>query len=138
LTLKDNYFWKEAGEIRDNLISQLNDFESSDNILINLPDNYEGIYIFRNGYKRCLKMNNIKNKNEFLLTQEILRGQKYSVEKLKNNELVFISTPGIIYSTQQIEGIEVRNANNHAALIKSPINFQGKILLFNGETLKEY
>jgi hypothetical protein len=136
LTLDDNLSWKKASNIRDNLISQIKEISAKEILILNLPDNFEGIYIFRNGLDRCLRFNKIKVQTKFLLSQEILKSQKFSISK-NSNTVLFTSTPGNFYSIFKIKDVEAKIINNHGVLFKLHPNSHRKIYLYDGIKLKE-
>ena len=55
LTIQTNTHWVEAKNIRDVFLSEITQLDDQKElILINLPDNYEGVYLFRHGFEQCI------------------------------------------------------------------------------------
>ncbi len=51
--VKVNQRWATAGRIAKALVEQISPYDPSRTIILNLPDNYRGAYVFRNGLPRA-------------------------------------------------------------------------------------
>jgi hypothetical protein len=95
-TIKTNNNWLKAGEIADRLICSFMKFESNHDIYImNLPDNYNGAYIFRCNFAECMMLNAPTfNQNKiFPIAFQNLSAEKdiISIEKSPNNKITIIA-----------------------------------------------
>ncbi|MEQ8189719.1 MAG: hypothetical protein ABRQ39_17250 [Candidatus Eremiobacterota bacterium] len=52
-----NKNWEEASRIAENIISNMEQFDKSERLFMaNLPDNFNGAYIYRNGFHHAIKL----------------------------------------------------------------------------------
>ncbi len=86
LTIYTNQIWVEASEIRDNLVLSIDNISRNDKniLLVNLPDNYRGVYIFRNGFSESLRLKN-NSSLRIAFTHEILENAVYELKSNKND-----------------------------------------------------
>lgn len=94
LTIITNKNWIIAEKIKNEFYSQIikrvNHNEC--NIFLNLPDNYRGVYIFRNGFKDFLKLKNIYFKNvDFISLQNIVNEDFNLVVDMKQDSIIIKS-----------------------------------------------
>ena len=96
LTIYTNKIWVEASEIRDNLVLSINNISRNDKniLLVNLPDNYRGVYLFRNGFSESLSFKN-NSSVRIAFTHEI---RENAIYELKTNK--FDSTISLILNGQ--------------------------------------
>ena len=61
ITTYDNFKWNNASQLCENYLSKLTtlDLSSKTILLLNVPDNYKGVYVLRNGVNEYLKSKNI-------------------------------------------------------------------------------
>jgi hypothetical protein len=61
ITTYDNFKWNNASHLCENYLSKLTtlDLSSKTILLLNVPDNYKGVYVLRNGVNEYLKSKNI-------------------------------------------------------------------------------
>jgi hypothetical protein len=58
--LQNNRYWRKAAEITMNIISEVKKSgEGETKLLVNLPEEFHGAYIFRNGFHEALMLNQI-------------------------------------------------------------------------------
>lgn len=57
----NNNNWRKASAIIDTSVSSIKQMTKDEkkNVIINIPDSYNGAYIFRNGFKECMMLNKI-------------------------------------------------------------------------------
>ncbi len=140
LCIKDNIYWKDAGNYRDNYIIGLRSINDKNTLVLNVADNYNGIYIFRNGLNRCLAMNNIKCRPTIAVAQEVLPSQSYDVFR-SNRNVFFATKPGVIYSVfskNKLDEFNVQFQENNKAKITLRSENLKKVTYFNGREFIDF
>ena len=121
--------------MRDRLIDELKSHNATNRTLLNLPDNFEGVYMFRNGFQRCLNKNNVKCKVDHILTQEILKNQTFSAYA-DSHKLIFKTKPGSIYTLSRQATFITKNVSKTKVELILQKKKLGEIRIFNGRNLK--
>lgn len=133
---KTLYDWTKAQEFRDNFIHSIQEksMHNSSIIVLNLPDNYNGIYIFRNGFE------NFQNKYlpTFKIDIGVLYQSKYNdvVKSSFKNSSLFISTNSgnfFPYIRSSFKPLSLKS-DEGVFSVKSAIT---PIFLFNGNKLEQ-
>ena len=101
LTYLDTKKWVAASEICNQYLNELikQDLENKNVILVNIPDNYKGVYVLRHGIDEFLELNNIKGKISVINYQSfssLNSGIEIYNSKLKNISCNVIKTDSLI------------------------------------------
>jgi hypothetical protein len=128
-TLRTNLSWRRASAVRDDykLFIKNNVHNNSIITIVNIPDNYEGVYIFRNGFDKFQNVENNKLKVNYLLKCEMQKNQIFTCTKYPKY-WVFKMSDGIIYDLNySLLSLITLNSNN----IRFNYNFPNKLYLYN-------
>jgi hypothetical protein len=88
--------WMAAGIIAQSVLRQLNGRvrgspEGTSFVLFNLPDNFKGVYIFRNGLRSALNLANPGSKVKIEISKTAPQHYKISPDRLSKGNVVFIN-----------------------------------------------
>jgi hypothetical protein len=99
-TVHENQSWKQAYEISKNMLTSAKDLNLNNKnvVIINIPDNYRGAYIFRTGFKEALELNKIAQSKtlEYITSMGI---SSIDVQLISNN---YADNKKSITATQQL------------------------------------
>ena len=87
LTTYDNFKWNNASQLCENYLSKLTtlDLSSKTILLLNVPDNYKGVYVLRNGVNEYLKSKNINTEISIKIL-DIFKGGGLFLKDLKYHD----------------------------------------------------
>ena len=128
--------WEKAQEFKNNFIERVREISASNPsfTLINLPDNYNGIYIFRNGFETF--------QNKYLPSKKITVGVLYQSNyndivqaKIKNSSLLISTNSGKFFPY-------IRTSVKPISIQLNQVTFDLKnctqpIYMFNGNLLQK-
>ena len=85
LTIQDTFKWKNASLLGQQYLSALSSLEidNSSILIINAPDNYQGVYVLRNGIDDFLKSKN-KNVKVTIVNYQSVNSKKWGEETEKD------------------------------------------------------
>lgn len=129
-TFFTNLSWGRASAVREefNLFIKNNIRNKSHITIVNIPDNYEGVYIFRNGFDKYQKVENNNLKVNYLLKCEMQKNQVFTCKK-HPNYWFFKMSNGIIYDlNNSLLNLISLNSNT----ISFNCNFPNELYLYNG------
>jgi hypothetical protein len=128
-TFHTNLSWRRASAVRDDykLFIKNNLRNNSIITIVNIPDNYEGVYIFRNGFDKFQNVENNKLKVNYLLTCEMQKNQFFTCTK-RPKYWFFKMSKGIIYDlNNSLLSLIALNSNS----IRFNCNFPNKIYFYS-------
>jgi hypothetical protein len=94
--ISNNLIWRQASKISEKIILDtekiLEENKYDGVVLLGLPDNYHGAYIFRNNFKEALKIKTGLKPDMIIIKFRTLFDfkNKFVVEKLNKDEMIFV------------------------------------------------
>ncbi|OFX17345.1 MAG: hypothetical protein A2033_16685 [Bacteroidetes bacterium GWA2_31_9] len=151
-TYNTNITWKHANEISESFSNQIvNNINKGENniLILNIPDNYDGVYLFRNSLTDCikLKLNNESNYNiKFLAFQNLSSKVKNTTTvEVKSNIITFqtdsiniimrLNKDTIVNNKLHINQFTFENKSTYSLIVNEKCEYS--IFYYDGEKLKK-
>ncbi|MDX2359931.1 MAG: hypothetical protein QNK23_03925 [Crocinitomicaceae bacterium] len=135
LTVHTNQVWKEAATVRDNFISSVKELGyDRGNIIVNLPDTYEGIYLFRHGFDECLGFEITKNIRT-LYSHALTRDNHIIHQKMDDGVIHVQIYKGRISPLNNEYSVALRTSDGHTVLIDAEVASYNSIYYFDNNRL---
>jgi hypothetical protein len=111
LTFYDTKKWVVASEICNQYLKELitHEIENKNILILNIPDNYKGAYVLRNGINEYLNLNNINGNISLINYQSFnsqISGIKLNGSELLNVESDLIKTDSIVLKALLLDSIK--------------------------------
>lgn len=135
-TFSTNIHWGAAANIRDEFVrfSKNSKIKKEGVIILNIPDNYEGVYIFRNGFEQFLLRENCYKNIKYFLKFEMCREQGFDV-RINVNEYYFKMTTGMIYNVNH-DLFKINRLSSRSIYFEKKSNAQ--VFYYDGFTFSEF
>lgn len=101
LNYSTNLTWKMANKVNESFANSIvNEINKGNSklLIINVPDNFDGVYLFRNALKECISLkmaNNAKFDIKFLALQNLSEASENKIELTMCADTVFFKTDSI-------------------------------------------
>ncbi len=116
---ENNQLWEKASGAASTIMRSANQNKSAA-LFINMPEEIEGAYVFRNGFKKALVIegldtNRIKSVN--LLTRDEAMLHKNNIQPLMRGDTLFIYPESRIYKQSAKEYLMTNSKNDNFAIV---------------------
>lgn len=121
---KNNRQWNKASVAATEILSAIKNSSVNKVILINLPDELEGAFVFRNGFERFMVLSGIDTSaveltNYLFRKDYLLTGEKIYPHKTKDTIFIYPETQ---VTNDQTDNFRIVNVKNHSVTIASKKN----------------
>jgi len=100
-----NLKWDKASEIRNVFSSFFKSQKGEKTLILNIPDNYEGVYLFRNGFYELIKGLKHKDQIKVVSLYEMYEVQNIKVDYLKST--LYLNKGRLILNENKIGSINL-------------------------------
>jgi protein O-mannosyl-transferase len=130
-----NLQWRKASDAAASILAHVRNTSSGNVVLINIPDELEGAFVFRNGFKKAMLLNHIDTGKvkiiNYLNRMDYLKTARVIVPQM-NDSSVFIY-PCVSAITLADDKLQLTNTQNNSSLILQ--KDRNLIYYWNRETL---
>ncbi len=114
----NNMRWVKASRAAESILETVRNRGTKNVILINVPDELEGAFVFRNGLIKALEINKtdtskIKIMNYLKRTEYLKTGQTIPVQKLDSSLFIY---PECLIVLHGVQNIQLTNTQNNSSL----------------------